>query len=99
MGIDYLTEVDAFLLEYDIDKNDERLIDKFSYQLNLEQIIKPLTLRYKSESIKLRDILSNKGQLKLELGFDNEEEYKVEIKRRLLNLSSRLEELEDGSWS
>ena len=99
MGIDYLTEVDAFLLEYDIDKNDERLIDKFSYQLNLEQIIKPLTLRYKSESIKLRDILSNKGQLKLELGFDNEEEYKVEIKKRLLNLSSRLEELEDGSWS
>ena len=99
MGIEYLTEVDAFLLGYDIDKNDVRLIDKFSYQLNLEQIIKPLTLRYKSESIKLRDILSNKGQLKLELGFEDEEEYKVEIKRRLLKLSSRLEELEDGSWS
>ena len=99
MGIDYLTEVDAFLLGYDIDKNDQRLIDNFSYQLNLEQIIKPLTLRYKSESIKLRDILSNKGQLKLELEFDNEEEYKVEIKKRLLKLSSRLEELEDGSWS
>jgi hypothetical protein len=99
MGIEYLTEVDAFLLGYDIDKNDVRLIDKFSYQLNLEQIIKPLTLRYKSESIKLRDILSNKGQLKLELGFEDEEEYKVEIKKRLLRLSSRLEELEDGSWS
>ena len=99
MGIEYLTEVDAFLLGYDIDKNDVRLIDNFSYQLNLAQIIKTLTLRYKSECIKLRDILSNKGQLKLELGFDNEEEYKVEIKRRLLNLSSRLEELEDGSWS
>ena len=99
MGIEYLTEVDAFLLGYDIDKNDVRLIDNFSYQLNLAPIIKTLTLRYKSECIKLRDILSNKGQLKLELGFDNEEEYKVEIKRRLLNLSSRLEELEDGSWS
>ena len=49
--------------------------------------------------LKLRDILSNKGQLKLELGFENEEEYKVEIKKRLLKLSSRLEELEDGSWS
>jgi hypothetical protein len=99
MGIDYLTEVDAFLLGYDIDKNDKIVIDKFSYQLNLEQIIKPLTLRYKSEVKRLSDILTNKGQLELELGFDNEEEYKVEIKRRLIKLSSRLEELEDGSWS
>jgi len=99
MGIDYLTEVDAFLLGYDIDKNDKIVIDKFSYQLNLEQIIKPLTLRYKSEVKRLSDILTNKGQLELELGFDNEEEYKVEIKERLIKLSSRLEELEDGSWS
>ena len=80
MGIEYLTEVDAFLLGYDIDKNDVRLIDNFSYQLNLAPIIKTLTLRYKSECIKLRDILSNKGQLKLELGFENEEEYKERIR-------------------
>jgi hypothetical protein len=99
MGIEYLYESDAKILGYDIDNDVNITIDKFSYQLNLEPIIKTLTLRYKSETTKLRDILTNKGQLKLELGFEDEEEYKVEIKKRLIKLSDRLEELEDGIWS
>lgn len=99
MGIEYLSKLDAMILGYDIEDRVNRSIDQFSYQLNLTPIIKPLTLRYKSEVRRLRDILTNKGQLKLELGFDNDEEYKVGIKERLIKLSSRLEELEDGSWS
>jgi hypothetical protein len=99
MGIEYLYESDAKILGYDIDNDVNITIDKFSYQLNLEPIIKTLALRYKSETTKLRDILTNKGQLKLELGFEDEEEYKVEIKKRLIKLSDRFEELEDGIWS
>jgi hypothetical protein len=99
MGIEYLTEVDAFLLGYDIDKNDVRLIDNFSYQEILSPIIYDLTLRYKAEVSRLNGILSKTGQLEFDFKSENEEEYKDKIRKRLNRLSDRLEELENETWS
>ena len=99
MGIEYLTEVDAFFLGYDIDKNDERLIDKLSYQESLSPIIYDLPLKYKSEVSRLSGILSKTGQLEFDFKNENEEEYKDKIRKRLNRLSDRLEELENETWS
>ena len=99
MGIEYLTEVDAFLLGYDIDKNDVRLIDKLSYQESLSPIIYDLNFKYKSEVSRLNGILSKTGQLEFDFKNENEEEYKDKIRKRLNRLSDRLEELENETWS
>lgn len=99
MGIEYLSEIDAFLLGYDVDKNDERLVDKFSYQESLSPIIYDLTFKYKSEVSRLSGILSKTGQLEFDFENENEEEYKDKIRKRLNRLSDRLEELENETWS
>jgi len=82
MGIKYLSNSDAKILGYYIDNDVNITIDKFSYQLNLAPIIKTLTLRYKSETTKLRDI-----------------NYFITATAHNYDISSRLEELEDGIWS
>lgn len=99
MGIEYLSKSDADILGYDIEDDVHINIDKFSYQLNLAPVIKTLTSRYKYEIKRLNDILSYTGQLKLELEFENEEEYRDKVRKRLNKLSERFEELENESWS
>lgn len=96
LSIDYLTELDADVLGYEIDKEEKRVTDKFEYFYNNEEILESIYKRYNSEISRLSDILLGKGQQRIEFPGDNKEEIEESLKTKLLEMQIGLEDITNG---
>ena len=98
--IEYLSEVDALILGYDVDKSESRIDDKVNYNITIKYLIPTINKKINSQIKKYNDLVSGLGQLKLKFsgqeGPDHEERLRYE--GVLINLQSRKEELENKEF-
>jgi hypothetical protein len=102
-GYEYLHPVDALALGYElmeesVDGNEKRVIDWIEYNDSISELITTISERLESKVKKYRYILKNEGQLRLDFGKEEEEEYKIKIKSILDKLQSRLSDIENDTW-
>jgi hypothetical protein len=99
LNTDYLTEIDALLLGYSIDKNDSRVVDKFEYYKEIEEILPKLYSKAKSEYNKTKDEISGIGQQKIVFDADDELQYKNSLIFRKNQIKEKISDLEDDLYS
>lgn len=97
-GIEYLTEVDADILGYEIDKEKPETIDQFHYHKDLEPILPKLYKRLSDEWIKASQEVSGKGQLRIKFKDFNEDDYIKSKWDIIKKYGDRLEQLEDDEF-
>jgi len=97
-GIEYLTEVDADILGYNIDKEDKRINDQFQYNRDLEPILEILYKRASKEWVRITQQLSGKGQLRIKFKDFNEDEYLKSLEKKSKDLEKRLTEIENDDY-
>ncbi len=98
-GIEYLREMDAYILGYNFNKSDSRTTDPFKYQEDVESISSELKERLEFKTKQLLDIITNTGkQKRIQFDFDDDKEYLEKIKKKLSVFSDRLEDLENDRW-
>lgn len=90
-GVEYLTELDAEILGYEIDKESGRKIDKFEYYEVIEEILPVLYKKAEQMLQTLRDEVDGKGQQKLK--FPGDEEYQEKVKQQLNDKISKIDEM------
>jgi len=99
-GIEWLTEVDALILGWKLNKEEERVIDKIQYNKNIESLI-PRLVRKIAPKLRLwTDKVEGKGQQRLQF----EEPEGIKKAEQLMNekvlkdLRIRHEELDAREW-
>ena len=97
-GIDYLTEVDADILGYDIDKDKERTNDQFQYHRDIEPILGKLYKTASNEWIKITNQLEGKGQLRIKFKDFNEDDYLKALQEKADKYNQRLQEIEGDEF-
>ena len=97
-GIEYLTEIDADILGYNIDKEDKRINDQFQYNKDIEPILGTLYKRASNEWVKITQQLSGKGQLRIKFKDFNEDEYLKSLETKSKDLEKRLTEIENDDY-
>jgi hypothetical protein len=98
--VEYLREVDALILGYDIDKSDMRIDDKVNYNNTIKYIIPTISKRINSQIKNYNNLVSGKGQLKLKFKDFAEAEHEEKLRNEaiLINLQARKEELENREF-
>lgn len=102
-GHDYLHPVDALALGYElmeesVDGDEKRVIDWIEYNDSISELITTIGEKLESKVKRYKSILKNEGQLRIDFGKEEEEEYKIKIKSILNKLESRLEDIENDTW-
>lgn len=97
-GIEYLTEIDADILGYQVDKENIRINDQFQYHRDIEDILEKIYKIGSSEWVKTTQQLSGKGQLRIKFSDFNEDEYLKSLKDKNKDLEKRLTEIEDDEY-
>jgi hypothetical protein len=94
-GIEWLTEVDAEILGYELSSNRSEITDEFRYHRDIEDILPIIYKICVKEASKIRNILDDKGQLRLKFDYEDDKEYleKLENKLRIYNL--RISDIDD----
>ena len=89
----FLTKIDAEALGIKIGEK-EFIMDKFEYYENLEDVLQKL---YKSLN-NMRDYIQAQinGEGQLRLKFENDEDYKNELSRKLINITNSIDDIKDG---
>lgn len=93
---EYLTDFDANILEYHIDKVDKRVMDNFDYHDEIEEILKDLHSKLSSNFDKIKRELKGEGQLRLQFDEDSESDYKAGLEKRKTEILERMSEIESG---
>lgn len=91
--IKFLTKIDAEALGIKIGEK-EFIMDKFEYYEGLEDVLQKL---YKSLN-NMRDYIQAQvnGEGQLRLKFENDEDYKNKLSRKLINITNSIDDIEDG---
>ena len=98
-GVEYLTEIDAQILGYEIDKENPETIDQFHYHKDLEPILPKLYKRGSDEWIKAAQQLDGKkGQLRIKFKDFDESDYKKSLWKIVREYGDRLDELENDEY-
>jgi hypothetical protein len=93
---EYLTDLDADLLGHSIDKNDSRVVDKFEYYDEIEELLSQLYSKANSEYNKIEQELSGGGQLRLVFDEDDKAKYKNMLENKLNRLKEKISDIDDG---
>ncbi len=96
--IDYLSEVDALVLEVKVDNEKERTTDKYQYESTIEEVRGFIKSKLNSEVNRINDIIEDKGQLQFKFDKEEREEYFKQLKSRLERFQSRLEEIDTNQF-
>ena len=96
--IEYLSEVDALLLEVKVDNNKERLTDKFEYEKSISKIRDMIKSKLKSEIKRIEDVIEEKGQLQIKFDKDEREKYLKQLTSRLARFQARVEEIDTNKF-
>ena len=98
-GIEYLTEIDAKILGYEIDKEKPETIDQFHYHKDLEPVLPKLYKRASDEWIKAAQQLDGKkGQLRIKFKDFDESDYKKSLWKIVKEYGDRLDQLENDEF-
>ena len=98
-GISALSKIDAMILGYELNLNEEIIVDKFEYHLNIKDILTTIVDLCNKEISKISDILEDKGQLRLK--FDDiiaENKYLTKLESRLKEYNIRLNDIMDNLY-
>jgi hypothetical protein len=100
-GVEFLTEVDAEILGWEVDTDESRITDNFDYQVDIEDLIEILEKRINLKIQKLNNLLIDNRSDELPLEFDENsvEEYKDKARTIINRLTTRLEEIENREWT
>lgn len=100
-GVEFLTEVDAEILGWEVDIDESRTTDNFDYQVDIEDLIEIIEKRLNLKIQKLNNLLIGDRSDELPLEFDEKsvEEYKDKARTILNRLTTRLEEIENREWT
>jgi hypothetical protein len=93
---EYLTDLDADLLGHSIDKNNSRVVDKFEYYDEIEELLAQLYSKVNSEYNKTQQELSGGGQLRLVFDEDDKAKYKNMLENKLNRLKEKISDIDDG---
>jgi hypothetical protein len=93
---EYLTDLDADLLGHSIDKNNSRVVDKFEYYDEIEELLSQLYSKANSEYNKIQQELSGGGQLRLVFDEDDKAKYKNMLENKLNRLKEKISDIDDG---
>lgn len=96
-NIQWLSELDAEILGIKIG-NEERLTDKFDYELSIENIRMSLKDKLRRKIKRIEDTLNDKGQLQFKFDEEETERYKTGIRSKLNPYKERLKEIERGTF-
>ena len=96
--IDYLSEVDALVLEVKVDNEKERTTDKYQYESTIEEVRGFIKSKLNSEVNRINDIIEDKGQLQIKFDKEEREEYFKQLTSRLERFQSRLEEIDTNQF-
>lgn len=94
-NIKWLSELDAEILGIKIG-SEERLTDKFDYELSIESIRKTLKDKLARKIKRIEDTLNDKGQLQFKFSEEETERYKTGLRFKLNPYKERLKEIERG---
>jgi hypothetical protein len=97
-GIEYLTEIDADILGYKVDKGDIRINDQFQYHRDIEDILEKIYKRASSEWTNIKKQISGNGQLRFKFSELDEEEYIESLEKKRKYLEMRLDEIENDDY-
>jgi hypothetical protein len=89
----HLLEVDANLLGYEIDGDEDMTIDKFTYHDEIESLIPTIKRRLRAKIEEINNQIEDRGQLYIK--GDDDEEFKKGLKKKLKPLVEREELLEE----
>lgn len=98
IGSEYLLEIDAEILGYEIDKSDKKVIDMFQYSEDISHLLEDIKKRVRPLIRHYNDILNQKGQLRLKFDDEEERQYLNKIERLLRKSKERLEDIDDEKY-
>lgn len=93
-GYEYLNEIDALALGYDVERHNPRTIDVFTYTNKISDLLSSIKTRLRNKLDKIEFQLSGK-QLSL---IEEDPEYKKKLIARRNWIIERLEEIEEERW-
>jgi hypothetical protein len=92
---EYLTELDAKLLGHSIDKSNSRVVDKFEYYEEIEELIPKLSSIAISEWKKIKEELKG-SQLKISFEEGDEDKYREALENKLEDIEEKISDIDDG---
>jgi hypothetical protein len=96
LGIEYLSKLDAEILEINIESGDGVIMDKFEYFEMIEGLLPRLFRLLSREIKKLEDELSGSGQIRLKFNDDIDKNYQKSLRNKISRIKTRIDDIEDG---
>jgi hypothetical protein len=93
---EYLTDIDSDLLGYSIDKNDSRVVDKFEYYDEIEELLTQINSKANSEYNKVEQELLGGGQLRLVFDEEDKANHKDMLENKLNRLKEKISDIDNG---
>jgi ribosomal protein S15P/S13E len=98
LGTEYLSEIDANILGYNIDKMNEVTTDMFEYSKDISHLLDNIEKRVKRLIKYYKDIIEEKGQQRIKFDEEEEKEYLNKVSKILKKYTDRLSSVEDNKY-
>ena len=99
-GVEFLTEIDAEVLGYELNSSEKRLTDQFDYHKEIEDLIETLEKRLEMKIKRYERMINDdtSGELPLKFGKVMTRKGKEKAEKFIIPLKKRLEEVENREF-